>query len=65
MDNIPKLSSGTVVPDNILLEQYKEAREEAYRKKMIRHDWMVASFSALSGAIFGLLASIAFWIISG
>lgn len=67
MDNfeIPKLAQGTQTPlmAQLELDEMKRRKEEYERKRQFRHDWLLAMFSALSGAIFGFLTSLAFWFI--
>ena len=67
MDNfeIPKLAQGTQTPliAQLELDEMKRRKEEYERKRQFRHDWLIATFSALSGAIFGFLASLVFWLI--
>lgn len=46
--------------------KYQEAlrmQEEYARKRQFRHDWLLATFSAFSGAVFGFLGSLVFWLI--
>lgn len=60
----PKLAKGTAIPESVLIEQeLKELKREYERKRQFRHDWLIATFSAVSGAIFGFLTSLIFWLI--
>lgn len=46
--------------------KYQEAlrmKEEYERKRQFRHDWLLATFSTVSGAVFGFLGSLVFWLI--
>lgn len=62
--DIPSIAKGTAIPSSILAEyEYKELKQEYERKRQFRHDWLIASFSALSGAVFGFLTSLVFWLI--
>ncbi len=64
LDNpkIPDLANGKE-PDEARYLRFKEAKEEELRKKQFRHDWMIACFSGVTGAIFGLITSILYnWI---
>lgn len=38
--------------------------EERIRKKQNRHDWLIAIFSVLGGAVSGFLTSLIFWLIT-
>lgn len=57
----PNLAQGKFNP--ILEYELKCAKEEYERKRQFRHDWVLALFSAVSGAVFGFLTSFIFWII--
>lgn len=62
--NIPSIAKGTAIPSGTLARyQYEELKQEYERKRQFRHDWLIASFSALSGAVFGFLTSLLFWLI--
>lgn len=68
MDNnfkIPELAKGTTLPimENIEMLEYRRMQEEIERKRQFRHDWMIATFSSVSGAVFGLITSVIFWLI--
>lgn len=62
---MPKLAKGTSVPQmNALKEaEIQHLKEEYERKRQFRHDWLIASFSAVSGAVFGFITSLIFWLI--
>lgn len=62
--SIPKLALGVVEPDEAKYLRFKEAKEEELRKKQFRHDWLLACFSSVTGAVFGLGASVIFWLIT-
>lgn len=64
MNKVPNFATGAVIPNGVLEVQLKEAKEAALRKKQFRHDWMIACFSSVTGAIFGFLASLIFWLIA-
>ena len=57
----PTLAQGKSIP--ILESEFKQRKEEYERKRQFRHDWMIATASAISGAIFGFLTSLVFWLI--
>ena len=57
----PTLAQGKSIP--ILESDIKHQKEEYERKRQFRHDWIIATISAISGAIFGFLASLVFWLI--
>lgn len=58
---IPRLATGEFDPT--LYQHFKDAKDEADRKKQFRHDWMIACFSCVTGAIFGFIASILYNVI--
>ena len=55
--DIPPIANGTVIPDGIFEQQIKEAKEKELRKKQWRHDFRIALFSVVSGAISGFISS--------
>lgn len=55
--DIPPIAKGTMVPNNILEQQIKEAKEKELRKQQWRHDFRIALFSAVSGGIAGFITS--------
>lgn len=61
---IPELAKGTVIPEGIHNHLLKEAKEEELRKKQFKHDWYLAFFSIISGAVAGLISSFIFWLIT-
>lgn len=54
---IPEIAKGTVIPNGILEQQIKEAKEKELRKKQWRHDFRIALFSVISGAVAGFISS--------
>lgn len=62
---MPKLAKGSSLPQmNALAEaEFQQLKQERERKKQFRHDWLIASFSAVSGAVFGFITSLIFWLI--
>ena len=46
-------------------EQREKEHQELLRKKQFRHDWFIAIFGTLGGAVAGLITSIIFWLITG
>lgn len=62
---MPDIANGTKVPYGMLEKQLEESKQEYLRKKQFRHDWLIACFSCVTGAIFGFLASFVFWLITG
>lgn len=52
-----------------ILQQYNaqktaEKNEKELRKKQFNHDWKIAIFSTLGGAIAGFFASFLFWLLT-
>lgn len=52
-----------------ILQQYNAQKaalknEKELRKKQFRHDWKIAIFSTLGGAIAGFLTSLLFWLLA-
>lgn len=43
--------------------QAKQAKEEAEKKRQFRHDWKIALFNTLGGALAGGLVSLIFWLL--
>lgn len=62
---IPNLAKGTSVPlqTGKLEAELKEAKEKEIRKEGYKHNWKVAVFSSVFGAIAGFIASLIFWFI--
>lgn len=54
---LPEMSKGTIIPDGVIEQQIKEAKEKELRKQQWRHDFRVALFSVIAGGISGLLTS--------
>lgn len=62
---IPNLATGRVLPENGLSDaKIRELKEEAKLKKQFAHDWKIAIFGAVGGAIAGLITSFIFWLIT-
>lgn len=57
----PRLAEGKSLP--VMEYEIKLMKEEYERKRQFRHDWLIATFSAISGALFGFLTSLIFWLI--
>lgn len=47
------------------LRQIQDEKNETNRKKQLNHDWFVALFSMIGGAVSGLASSLIFWLITG
>ena len=60
----PLLAEGTVIPEFVLLNEMKEAKEKELRRKQFIHDWKIAIVSLLGGAISGFITSWIFWMLS-
>lgn len=55
---LPEISKGTIIPNGIVEQQLKEAKEKELRKQQWRHDYRVALFSAAIGGLFGFIVSL-------
>lgn len=55
--DIPNIAKGTIVPNEILEQQLKEAKEKEIRKQQWKHDFRIAAFSVISGGIAGFVTS--------
>ena len=60
----PRLAKGNIVPDFVVLNELKEAKEKELRRKQFIHDWQIAIVSLLGGAISGFVTSWIFWALS-
>lgn len=56
--DIPPISKGTIIPNGILEQQIKEAKEKELRKQQWKHDFRIALFSVVSGGIAGFITSV-------
>lgn len=61
---MPEIAKGTVMPNVVVEKELKESKETALMKKQYRHDWIIAIFSTLGGAIAGLITSLIFWLLT-
>ncbi|MBQ7799654.1 MAG: hypothetical protein IJ370_04105 [Oscillospiraceae bacterium] len=62
---VPKLATGTVLPEGGLSNaKISELKEEAKMKKQFAHDWKIALFGTIGGAVSGLITSFIFWLIT-
>ncbi len=57
LPDIPPIAKGTAIPNGILEQQIKEAKEKELRKQQWRHDFRIALFSVVSGGIAGFATS--------
>lgn len=48
----------------VLIQESQKKIDDERQKKQFRHDWLIASTSAISGGVFGFLASLLFWLIT-
>lgn len=55
---LPEMSKGTIIPNGIVEQQLKEAKEKELRKQQWRHDFRVALFSTVAGGIAGIVTSL-------
>lgn len=62
---LPEMSKGTIIPDGVIEQQIKEAKEKELRKQQWRHDFRVALFSAVAGGIAGVITSLIVLYIQG
>lgn len=58
--DIPDIAKGTVLPDSILMQQINEAKEKDAIRKQRKHDFAVATYSAVIAAIVSALISCLF-----
>lgn len=61
---LPEMSKGTIIPNGIANQQLKESKEEELHKQQRKHDYLVTILGGISGAIFGLITSVIFWLIT-
>ncbi len=62
---VPKLATGKVLPENGLSNaKISELKEETRIKKQFAHDWKIAVFGTIGGAVSGLITSFIFWWIT-
>lgn len=47
-----------------LIKNKENEKQERLRKKQFRHDWMIAVFSTIGGAVAGFITSLIFWLLS-
>jgi hypothetical protein len=59
-DNMNSFESFAKVRQDIAQRKY----DESIRKKQNRHDWLIAIFNILGGAVGGLVTSLIFWFIT-
>ena len=61
----PKLATGKVLPEEGLSNaKISNLKEEAKIKRQFAHDWKIALFGTIGGAIAGLITSFIFWWIT-
>lgn len=58
MKNIPSIARGAVIPTSIAIKEMEEAKAKALRKQQYRHDWAIAIFGVLGGALAGFITTI-------
>lgn len=58
MKNIPEIARGTVIPPSIAIKEMEEAKAKALRKQQHRHDWAIALFTFVGGALSGLITTL-------
>ena len=62
--DLPDIAKGKILPPAIQQKIHEEMMDKELRKKQFRHDWLLATFSAVLGGIFGFIASLIFWIVT-
>lgn len=62
---LPEISKGIIIPNGIIEQQLKEAKEKELRKQQWRHDFRVALFSSVVGGIAGIVTSLVVLYIQG
>ncbi len=58
MDKIPKYAKGTALPTSVYMREMDEAKTRAEQKERYHHDWAIAIFSFLGGALSGLITTL-------
>ena len=56
--NLPGLAKETVIPFSVFDKEQQKEKEKQYLKEQRRHDYKVALFSAIVGAVSGGLVSL-------
>ena len=62
--SIPQLATRHFIPASLEAKILEEEKEEELRKKQFRHDWLIAIFSTIGGAIAGFVTSLIFWLLT-
>lgn len=57
-NDIPRLDKGTYLPHDFYNDDYLKAVEKRELKAKRRHDWAIASFGTIGGAIAGFITSL-------
>lgn len=61
----PFMASGKIIPNEMLEQQLKEAKEKEFRKQQWKHDFRIALFSVVSGGISGFVTSVILLYLQG
>lgn len=59
----PKLAKGYFVPQCVELQQLEEEKQKTLKHQQFMHDWKIAIFSLVGGAISGFITSLIFWLL--
>ncbi len=61
----PNIAKGTVVPNSILEQQLKEAKEKEILRQQRKHDFLIATYGIVGGIISGIASSLIVLYIQG
>ena len=62
---LPNMAKGTLIPNGIIEQQIKEAKEKADIKKQHRHDFFIATYGIVGGFASGIISSLIVLYIQG
>ena len=62
---IPDIAKGTLIPNGILEQQIKEAKEKEALRQQRKHDFLIATYGIVGGIISGVASSLIVLYIQG
>lgn len=62
---IPDIAKGTMIPNGILEQQIKEAKEKEALHQQRKHDFLIATYGIVGGIISGVVSSLIVLYIQG